>query len=332
MLWISPATIFALSELAAIPPDDESEDLIFRLSGRHISRRIGQACEAAGLGKGYSGHSLRVGAAQTLAAANISLVAIMENGPLAVVTQGRRSTLGTQRPLNRRWLGSTNRRIEHAMALTNCWECGESVSEHAETCPHCGIKSPGKKPPAQAPPFTLAPDQAPDPPPVPPKKKSGCGKFLLYSILIIIVLVVLGIIIGGMQEAGIRPTSTATPTPGPTPTWDEWKKSAEEIPYEELFRYAEDHEGKRVYYRGKVVQVLESRGDFQLRVNVTSGEYGLWDDTVFVRYDDPPVRILEEDIIEFVGRMNGTVTYESVLGGEITIPDITVLSLKIETE
>ena len=78
--------------------------------------------------------------------------------------------------------------------------------------------------------------------------------------------------------------------------------------------------------------MIERRGDFQLRVNVTPGDYGFWDDTVFLRYDDAPVRILEDDVIAFVGRMNGTVTYESVLGGDVTIPDITVLSLIIEDE
>jgi len=141
-----------------------------------------------------------------------------------------------------------------------------------------------------------------------------------------------------MRESGVlptvtpRPTSTVTPTAAPTPTWEQWKESAQKIPYNDLFRYAEDHEGKRVYYRGKVIQVLERGNDFQLRVNVTSGEYGFWDDTVFVRYDDPPIRILEDDVIEFVGRMNGTVTYKSIMGGDVTIPDITVLSLIIETK
>ena len=52
----------------------------------------------------------------------------------------------------------------------------------------------------------------------------------------------------------------------------------------------------------------------------------------FLRYDDAPVRILDDDIIAFVGRMNGTLTYESVMGGNITIPDITVLHLIIESE
>ena len=53
---------------------------MFGLSGQKISRRIAAPCEAAGLSKGYSGHSLRVGATQALAGANISLAAIMENG------------------------------------------------------------------------------------------------------------------------------------------------------------------------------------------------------------------------------------------------------------
>ena len=53
---------------------------LFNLSPPQITRRIAQACKAAGLGAGYSGHSPRVGAAQALAAANISLAAIMEHG------------------------------------------------------------------------------------------------------------------------------------------------------------------------------------------------------------------------------------------------------------
>ena len=127
------------------------------------------------------------------------------------------------------------------------------------------------------------------------------------------------------------PTPTGpTKIPAPTPTWEEWKESSGKIPYETLFRYAEDHKGKRVCYRGNVVQVIESSGDFQLRVNVTPVEYGFWDDTVFLRYDDAPVRILEDDIIAFVGRMNGTITFKSAMGGNITIPDITVLHLIIE--
>ena len=76
VLWISPETMDALD---AIRRQSDS-DPVFGLSGQQISRRIAAACETAGLGQGFSGHSLRVGAAQALAGANISLAAIMENG------------------------------------------------------------------------------------------------------------------------------------------------------------------------------------------------------------------------------------------------------------
>ena len=31
------------------------------------------------------------------------------------------------------------------MAMTECRECGEEVSSKAKSCPHCGVKNPGKK-------------------------------------------------------------------------------------------------------------------------------------------------------------------------------------------
>lgn len=79
VLWISPATMGALSVYGALRARTAAES-IFNLSPPQINRRIGAACQAAGLGTGYTGHSLRVGAALALAAANISLAAIMEHG------------------------------------------------------------------------------------------------------------------------------------------------------------------------------------------------------------------------------------------------------------
>ena len=78
VLWISPDTMEALDAIRG--ESDGDTDPVFGLSGQQISRRIAAACETAGLGRGFSGHSLRVGAAQALAGANISLAAIMENG------------------------------------------------------------------------------------------------------------------------------------------------------------------------------------------------------------------------------------------------------------
>ena len=73
--------------------------------------------------------------------------------------------------------------------------------------------------------------------------------------------------------------------------------------------------------RGKVVQVVEQRGDDVLRVYVTEGEY-IWDNQVLITYDDDWERLLEDDIIEFWGIVAGRQSYETVLGATITAPKI----------
>jgi hypothetical protein len=84
-----------------------------------------------------------------------------------------------------------------------------------------------------------------------------------------------------------------------------------------------------VHYRGQVVQVSEA-GDTRvvLRVNVTQGKYGSWDDTIWVNYDGP--RVVEDDIVQVWGTVVGRRTYTAVLGNQITIPEITVQALTVE--
>jgi hypothetical protein len=99
------------------------------------------------------------------------------------------------------------------------------------------------------------------------------------------------------------------------------------ITYDELARNTESWVGRNVRLQGKVVQVMESGGSMDLRVNVTKGSYGLWSDTVYLRFTGP--RLLEGDLIEFTARVNGRVTYKTVLGASVTIPDLTALSLSL---
>ena len=62
-----------------------------------------------------------------------------------------------------------------------------------------------------------------------------------------------------------------------------------------------------------------------LRVDVTEGEYGIWDDTIYVDYeykDENESKILEDDIITLYGEFIGEKSYTSVLGAKITLPHI----------
>ena len=138
----------------------------------------------------------------------------------------------------------------------------------------------------------------------------------------------------GSSPRTSRPTKTPLPTATATPTWEEWKEQAEEIPYKTLYRYAEDNVGKLVFFRGKVIQVREQgEGDAIMRIGVTQDSIGLWSaDVVYVRYRNMTTRVLEDDIVAFVGEMKGLKTYKTIMGGSVTIPEFEVFSLIIESE
>ena len=128
------------------------------------------------------------------------------------------------------------------------------------------------------------------------------------------------------RQVPVNRLVTATPQPTPTPPadWNALKATAKMVSYDDLFRYNEEWIGELVYYKGEVVQVIE-RGDdnYNLRINVTEDQYGWWDDTVFLYYSGE--RLLEDDIIEFVGEVYGLLTYEAVMGNEVTIPEIGII-------
>ncbi len=75
--FLSAPTVDSLRAIRAGAPDDGR---VFGLSAGSISRRIGQAAYAAGLGEGFSGHSPRVGMARDLARTGTALTRLMTAG------------------------------------------------------------------------------------------------------------------------------------------------------------------------------------------------------------------------------------------------------------
>jgi hypothetical protein len=125
-------------------------------------------------------------------------------------------------------------------------------------------------------------------------------------------------------------TAPATPAPTAKPllTWAQLQARALKIGYAELFRHNEKYVGRTVYFKGEIIQVVDGGdGTYDLRVNVTHGEYGFYSDTVYLHYSGE--RLLDDDIIDFVGIVDGVITYTSVLGGEITIPELTIVRARI---
>lgn len=101
------------------------------------------------------------------------------------------------------------------------------------------------------------------------------------------------------------------------------KSEAKTIPYKDLARNPDQYTLASVKYTGKVIQVQEDGNNVGLRVNVTKNTYG-YENTMFVAYDKSIVkgRVLDDDIISFWGNSTGLLTYKTVLGAEMSIPQV----------
>ena len=85
--YLSQKTALALDVLRA--PSARPDAAVFGLGEKQIGRRVQAAARAAGLGEGFGGHSGRVGMAQDLTAAGVSLPRADAGRPLEVATNAR---------------------------------------------------------------------------------------------------------------------------------------------------------------------------------------------------------------------------------------------------
>lgn len=94
------------------------------------------------------------------------------------------------------------------------------------------------------------------------------------------------------------------------------------ITYDNLARTPDDYNGKKVKFYGKVVQVMEGDGQVQIRLAVNDD----YDTILLGNYDSTIVtsRVLEDDMITIYGTSVGLISYQSTMGGTITIPAVSI--------
>ncbi|MDR0898934.1 MAG: hypothetical protein LBM27_01095 [Lactobacillaceae bacterium] len=95
------------------------------------------------------------------------------------------------------------------------------------------------------------------------------------------------------------------------------------VTYEQIARNPKSFVGKKVQFRGKAIQVIETNSETQVRLAV-NGDY---DSVVYVEIDKSLLndgRILENDLLTISGISADTITYDSTFGGSITLPAIIV--------
>lgn len=90
------------------------------------------------------------------------------------------------------------------------------------------------------------------------------------------------------------------------------------ITYKELARTPDDYMGEKIKFSGKVIQLIEGTDEIQLRFAVNDD----YDQMLYLAYSPDIVdqRVLEDDYLTIYGTSFGTISYESTLGGNITIP------------
>ena len=147
------------------------------------------------------------------------------------------------------------------------------------------------------------------------------------AVFLVFVVPLFGQFFAGDEQTASRPRLAATITvwPTSTPTLERWKIRAEEIPYADLLRYAEQHKGKLVYFRGEVIFVSEYDNFLEIKVSVSppGASRIRRDDVVLLKYHDPAIRVLDDDKVEFVARMEGIWAFDQ-------IPEATVVALKFQ--
>lgn len=99
------------------------------------------------------------------------------------------------------------------------------------------------------------------------------------------------------------------------------------VTFDDLARKPKDYIGKKVKFTGEVVQLMEGTTYNQLRFAV-NGDY---DKMLYLEYDPSKLdeRVLEDDTITIYGFGMDVITYDSTMGGKITIPAVVVDELEI---
>lgn len=111
------------------------------------------------------------------------------------------------------------------------------------------------------------------------------------------------------------------------PSVQEVKANSETIPYDELYRNIGEYEGEYVHYGDvRISHIMEGQGSKEYLLDLPGGGrenshilYGLWRGNPF----------REDDAVEIWGVVKGLRTYNDLLYGEQTVPEIEVVDMAL---
>lgn len=100
-----------------------------------------------------------------------------------------------------------------------------------------------------------------------------------------------------------------------------------DVNYDDLLRNNANYVNVIVHYKGKILQTQNVFGDtYALRIGVTESTF-IWSNPIWVNYAGP--RVLENDVVEFWGKVKGIKSYTAVLGQPVEIPEVDAMILEV---
>ena len=106
-------------------------------------------------------------------------------------------------------------------------------------------------------------------------------------------------------------------------TIDEYRKYAAPLDYKQVMKNPDRFAGTIVKGRGKIYQITESGWTTEGGLNVRNVGYGYWDDNVrftMTKLTD----FVQDDVVSFYGTIDGSYTYETTAGWNLTVPMVKV--------
>lgn len=163
--------------------------------------------------------------------------------------------------------------------------------------------------------------------PTAPKRRGCFGRIIRWLLIAIgvIVVFVAGFITG---QSTNTTSSTRTPdaTPVPAMSADEAKTAAIDIDAKELDRNTENYVGDVYCDKGTIIQAVEGNNQqYQFRIRIG-------DDDVIIFAHHQGDRFLDQDAVEVCAVIDGRLTYDSTMGGQITVPEVTVVHMTLIAE
>ena len=132
------------------------------------------------------------------------------------------------------------------------------------------------------------------------------------------------------KEAGLSETGIADEATQKALFADDAPKSKVymKLDYKAVARDPDAHNGDLITFSGKVLQVMESGKYITFRIS-SKGNY---DNVVYCNYVAPDgyKRVLEDDKVTVYGTCTGIYTYETIMGGSVTIPSCTIDRIEVK--